>query len=338
MSKITTFFRTLVKSCSNPAYYLDIFRAKFSFSLKYFFSFQFLTILLTATLILVPLYTLNVKEVVTQAASIYPQDLIISMEKGKVHVNKTLPYAIPVPGSKPLNSLQNLVVFDSDQNFGSIKNFDDYHALAVVTESVFYTKDVKVKETDTRTSVSRDAQIKAYPFPDDGEDFMIDSQLINNFKNMVLNHPIVANKLYIPLAWLVTFAIFLPLLFFIRWLTVMWYSVITFVVTKLFKKALFANHTFSYTKVLQVSLHTITPIILIAYLTGWFGQGWTLAGIWYFLAYLIWTCIVLNRVAVNLVSREAAIEEAQVVSRSSSRVVRRSRVTKSAKKSVKSRR
>src|SRR3989338_6407136 len=57
MSKLKTFFRSLYLSATNPSYYRDLLKTKFSFSLKYFFGLSLLLTLISTivfSLILIP--------------------------------------------------------------------------------------------------------------------------------------------------------------------------------------------------------------------------------------------------------------------------------------------
>jgi hypothetical protein len=300
MSKIVTFFRSLIKSCTNPSYYADIFRAKFSFSFKYFVLFQILTIVITAIAVMIPVARFDVPAAANEVVKVYPSDLAISFRRGELSINKPLPYAIPIQSDEP-GPLLNWVVFDSNQHFAGIQNFSHYQALAVVTESAVYYRH------------NSSYEVRAIPFTTEMGDFDINESVIQQAKQTFLNMPAIKNKLYVPGIGIILFAVFLPFLFIVRWWTVMVYSFWVFLLTKILRKQLFANHKFSYSKVLQLSLHSITPIVVIAYLSSWFGQGWVLEGFWYFLAYLVWTCIVLNRVAVKVVAREVVLQETMPV-------------------------
>lgn len=98
MRKLKLFGRVLWRSCTDPAYYKDLVRARASFSLKYLFVFAFLfSLVATVRYALVfasfvpnvPNYVALVKE---KGAGWYPKDLVVTVKDGEVSTNAKEPY------------------------------------------------------------------------------------------------------------------------------------------------------------------------------------------------------------------------------------------------------
>lgn len=100
MNKITTFFNAFKNSISNPNYYNDILKAKFSFSFKYLLVCSFLFSLASTGIFIYKVGPV-VNEWVDKAPSIivnaYPQDLVFHTQGGEWYINKQEPYVIPFP-------------------------------------------------------------------------------------------------------------------------------------------------------------------------------------------------------------------------------------------------
>ncbi len=303
MQALFTFGRTFIKSLTSLPYYADIVRAKTSFSLKYFFFFNILFSLIVVAKFLVPVMSFDVKGMVDETTKLYPMDLQVSVSNGRVSINKPLPYAVPVPGElrdttqyeytydaqtpRAAEPVLNFVVFDSEKNMAAIKDFDKYQTYVLVTETAVY----------YRADSSRN-EIRAYPIPADAEPFSFGPNEVNELKNTFLNTPFIQKKLYIPVIAVVLFVFVVPFMILVRLWTAFVYSVVMFFFASILKSALFSNYKFTLGKIFQVSLHSLTFVIVVKFALESLApistiQMVNLHNLNYFLAYAVFTGLAL---------------------------------------------
>ena len=299
MQKIQTFFRTFLKSTTSPAYYADVLRARFGFSFKYFLFFNFMLALITVARIAVPLSLFNISNTVDQVSQIYPPDLAITIDNARLSINKPLPYIIPMPSDMNFSARRKatlgedaLVVFDTDARVQGPKDVPKYHAAMVVTETTMY----------VRGSGSNPNEIRSYLVPANPEPVTFDESSIGMLKQQFLNMPFIKYKWYIPAILVAAFIVIFPLVWLFRLITVMIYSLISFILGKIFRSSMLHDREFSYNEVMQLSLHTMTPLILAAYLIDLVTPGHIFHGWLFFLAYLIVTLFVMNQASEILVA------------------------------------
>ncbi len=260
MSRILTFWRTLARSFI-PAYYADIYLAKFSFSFKYFLVFHVLIAVLTAITISVSVASFDLNGLVNQTAETVPKDFQVSLRQGKLSINRTLPFrvALPQEAAEEMDSdlaIANLVTFTTDTEFTGIADFERYSSIAVVTESALY----YMKSTSS-------GEIRAYPFPDDVEEFSFNSdEVVPKVKEMILTHPIVAQKWYVAII-----AILVGILTYsgaLAWhlVTLLFFTSVCWLMFKIFK-SLAADMQMDFKKVYQFGLHLTTVLWLVDYVT-----------------------------------------------------------------------
>jgi hypothetical protein len=297
MNKLRTFFRTLFKSLTSPQYYTDVLRAKFSFSLTYFFVLQLFLAGLTTLRILVPVTVFDVPKLANEAVKLYPADLVITAKEGHISINKPLPYAIPLQSEEemkrkaavdPYNQGEkappaNLVVFDSDKNIHGIKDVLDRDAFAVVTETSFYS----LRSTSG-------SEVRSYPIPENLNG-TLSVDVVDQLKAKFLNHPVIANKLYVPIIGLFLLILVWPAMIVFRLLTAAVYAVVTFFILQFLPGIWKPLGKLSYQKVLQVSLHSLTLPIVAAYIINWLGYTDVVVGWKYFVLYLIWTLFLFSQ-------------------------------------------
>ena len=287
MNLLRKFFKTAVKSSTSPIYYKDVILAPYSFSLKYFLGLLFLFSVALVLKLAVLLALFNVPATMNALAAVYPDNLVISVSNGRLSINKPLPYFVPI-SSNQRSRISNWVVFESDQHLRGVSMIPAYHSYAVVTETSIYVSDP-----------SKNYQITAYPLSKT-QPFTFGPTQIQDIKNMVLTHPLIKTKAYVPIISGFVFLLLFPILCFTRFITLTMYAAITFVITRLFSESLFKGKILPFKKIQQVTLHTITPLILAEYILGFFSLGRVFGGLLYFLIYLVWTVYVL-RVALNVV-------------------------------------
>ncbi len=309
MQKLTTFFRTFLKSISQPKYYADVVRAKLSFAVKYFGFFHFLESIVLAIVAMVALSAVNFSAMADQTLTTLPPDLVVRLENGKLAINKPLPYVISLPQDmrytdyggtpdtfteKDITHVNNLVVFDTNEHVKKAPDFLTYflaHNTAVlVTEDSIYTY-----------GKSDDGQLHVYPLSD-MKNFTLSSQQVLEAKNHFFSSPFMTQKWYVYIAGVFMILFIFPVLFIFRFLTASIYAGIMHFLASFFKGTFFNNKRFSYGEVLRVSLLTFVPLLILQAIIQHIGfssfgmamvvdmvRGWG-----FFLLYILFTGIALR--------------------------------------------
>ncbi len=229
---------------------------------------------------MVPLSLFDVAGTITGLAQKYPDDLVITADQTGVHVNQPLPYAVPLDETSGNPDLpDNFVTFTTDAAISSPTVVKDYDSYVVVTETVAYVLDDGLR-----------GEMKVYDLPQVDEPVTISREVIDNATRNFVTNPIIQQRLYLPvIAGLLLLTLY-PMILVMRIFTLAIFAAITWVIVKIFmnRKAL------SYGQIFQISIHSLTPVIIIAYVLGVFSylffHGWL-----YFLAYLGWTLFVISK-------------------------------------------
>ncbi|OGG00131.1 hypothetical protein A2Y99_04825 [Candidatus Gottesmanbacteria bacterium RBG_13_37_7] len=259
MNKLATFFYVLKKTFTTPAYYSDILKAPFSFSLKFFYFFFFLYSLV-ATVFLIPKLT-PLKKLVSVLPSrleqAYPLELEVKFTKGEVTTNVAEPYYLPLKGMEKIFSgdkvlgaqtpnMENLLVIDTAS---SGEDFQKYRTFALLTK-----KNIIVYDDDT-------GGYKAVPLKDI-PDVTINRQFVNNTLQQL--NPVIS-KVANYLVPVLSLGIFLGLFLFLsssKLFYLLFFSLIALLLGKILSFPL------SYKKHYQMSIHLITiPTILFGILS-----------------------------------------------------------------------
>jgi hypothetical protein len=157
MKKIRIFFYALLKTFTSPAYYVDILKAPFSFSLKYFLVFSLLAAIVVTAVIALPIHapvTTFMGEIPGLVVKAFPDELELTIRNGELSTNVKEPYAMPisaVTGVANSEQFKNLVVIDTS---GKVDDFYRYDTLALATKKFFVTYS--------------DNEMKLYPVQDMG--------------------------------------------------------------------------------------------------------------------------------------------------------------------------
>lgn len=245
MNKIRTFFYVLVKTFSSPSYYLDILKAPFSFSLKFFY-FYFLLYVVAATIIAIPQlllpFTNTLATLPAKIEQLYPAELEIKIINGEASTNVPEPYyfSLKKPEAKVLKEqtpnvenvvlVENLLVIDTK---GNVENFNAYKTYALLTK-----KNLVVLDENGTLRVTSLSEVK---------NTTINRQFVRNiisqfspFLKFVL--PILIVGLFVVLL------IFLPIseMFYL-----LFFSLITLLIAKIL------SFRISYEKSYQLGLHLI---------------------------------------------------------------------------------
>lgn len=132
-------FRTFKKSIYNPPFYQNVARAPLGEAIRYYlksttvFS-AVMTIAVAAFLI--PTSIVVVKKYAPDfVKNYYPQNLVVTVEKGEASANVPMPYIVPVRVSAPTaGGMKNLLVIDTTHDFDK-KAFDEYKTYALLTKT-----------------------------------------------------------------------------------------------------------------------------------------------------------------------------------------------------------
>ncbi|GIW69352.1 MAG: hypothetical protein KatS3mg101_0099 [Patescibacteria group bacterium] len=135
VKKIKAFFYIAYKSIVSPKYYLEIFKTKFDFSIKYYA----VLVLIAATITSAGTYLIEgprarqyVDKTLNELEKSFPEDLVFTIKGGEWEVNKPLPLIFELPKTEMENTIRpeqetmpkNLVVLDKNGTVADIKNYD----------------------------------------------------------------------------------------------------------------------------------------------------------------------------------------------------------------------
>ncbi len=261
MSLLQEFPQILVKSISSREFYQSALKDKFSRALGYFLILTILLAIFKSVAIsfaVIPALSQFVDKVATNIVNLYPSDLSVTIEGGKLTTNAKQPYLIPVsnldkilPQAKsdinPTNQPEpeNLLVIDTN---ASPSDFPKYKTDVLVTKTGFVI-------SDNQTSGYR-----FYPFSSD-TNVTIDRRYIRSLWSQFSPY----TKWIVPV---VTAVIWIGLLLWYP----SWYSTYLLVGALLLKLILKISGTsLSYGSLYKVGLYSMTLPILVIYFIDGFG-------------------------------------------------------------------
>ncbi len=160
VEKVKKIIATIYKSITSPAYYLDVINSKLSTSYKYFFSLALIsTIIVTvvSSIPLIPKIRSAVDYIYSTSGTLYPNDLVITLNNGDLEINQEEPYFIAFPKGNNLGIQdvpENLIVFDSN---GTIEDFTKYNTIMLVNN-----KNLLVTNS-TGTGNTTSSRVDVYP-------------------------------------------------------------------------------------------------------------------------------------------------------------------------------
>lgn len=260
MRKLQLFGRVLWRSCTDPAYYKDILKARASFSLKYLFVFAFLfsavatvryAYSFAAFLPKLPQYVAMARE---KGAGFYPKDLVVTVKDGEVSTNVKEPYVIDLPFALPVdgdNNPEHLLVIDTK---ATAERFTAYKSVVVVGKNTVYYRD--------------DKGYKFYPLTDMKGTTVINKTLYDEWAGKVLPY-----LNYVPQIVYGAGTVGLLLLPFVGatgrmveyLLALLVLTIFSLVIAKLLKKKL------TYPILYRLGMHAITVPVLVTYFFQFFG-------------------------------------------------------------------
>jgi hypothetical protein len=170
MQKLITFLYSFKQTFTSPTYYADIIQARFSFSLKFYFTYFLLYTLVATTIVSLRIFLPFGSFLETVPGNInrmYPSELEITIEDGVLSTNVVEPYFIPMTVFNPLIESfdehvlgetagpQNVVVIDTG---AYLEAYEGYDTFALITDTdIIYTNDdgnrevVSLKDIDSLT-------------------------------------------------------------------------------------------------------------------------------------------------------------------------------------------
>lgn len=237
IAKLKTFIRTYTKSLTEPSYYLDVLKADFSFSLKYFLFF-FLLVSIISTID----FAINVKpkisefsrDAIHELTTNYPPDLVIAIKDSTLQVEGTdEPLLVPFPGFMAEPELTS--TYDYLLTIDSTEDFPRHNSLFTLAKS-----DLIIRETD--------GSKRSVPYSEMNTDLTINKSaisLLTSSAQSVIDRIVAFSPFFYWLAVL----IFAPL---VAILTLLIYSLILWVGINA------GVGDFTYKKSYQLGLHLIT--------------------------------------------------------------------------------
>jgi len=248
-------FTEIKDSIYNPEYYRGLILDKpRKESIKYLAKLSFILALITVvafTFSFPKLITLIKSEISTFTKD-YPEDMVLSIDKGNVSINKPEPYIIPIPtkweelkNDKSINP-ENIIVINTTEPF-SLEKFNDYSTVFLITKNNLISQQPENKE------------IKIMPLSEIGD--------LNITKSWVLEKEALILKI-LPFVM----ALIIPLGVGVLFLGNFVGSLIVIFLYALFVWLLFKikKMDITYKKSYQVALHASTLILILGLLNYYF--------------------------------------------------------------------
>jgi len=247
MNKFKTFAHAFSKSLTHLNYYRELLNTRFSFSLKYFWVFSLcigLVTTISTSIVLLPGLNKIIARVDKRLVALYPQDLVIKIENGRLTTNAPEPLSIPIPyelftDTPPAISDQKqtfLLTIDTD---APIDDFNKYNSLIFANSR-------------NLALVDRDGTYRIYDLKE-APDMTVDRPLVEKYYDQF--RPLLN---YIPallvLVLTLVFILFLPLT---RLVSLLFLSLFLLLAAKVM------NLTLSFSKIYQIGLHSLTLPVLI---------------------------------------------------------------------------
>lgn len=244
MNPLKTFLYSLRRSVSDPAYYADVLKAPLSFSYKFFFFFCLLFGLISAITVsaaAVPTINQISAKIKDKAATLYPENLEISLKDKKLAINQPSPYFIPFSFKEwfsedlPDTSFTNLLVIDTAST-NPTKDIKEYQTMALLTaDSIAF----RGERNEVRVMSWDEAQVDNATFNYQTYRSILDkiTPFLKYLSGIAAGFILLFFMIFFPVSKLVHLAVF---------------SLIAMLVSKLMKPKLTYKQTF------QIGLHAFT--------------------------------------------------------------------------------
>jgi len=258
INKLRRFFFIAWRSATDFSYYKDIYQAPFSFSLKYLFALLFFInlvggiIFAQAIVNYLPKIPSTIEKIKTAAKELYPNDLVVTINNGKLRTNVDEPFFIDFPSSLK-NTDKDFIHLITIDTKASVEDIKKYQTVILVTKNALVFPD---RSSGYKVQFLTD--IKGY--------YMIDKYAYNTIISKLLPYlnylPSLA-YIFIVLAILVFpfFGAFFSLIGKVLYLLAMGF--ILWIIAKLMKVEI------NFSKVFQLSLHGLTIPIVLSTVSQW---------------------------------------------------------------------
>lgn len=243
------FFEKVKDSIYSPEFYSEVPKQSFGTALKYFFLLILLVSVLSSINPIWQFLTVGQKEIekfTAKATNIYPSDLSIKIQNGKLSTNAKEPYIIPMSeeGSNT-EGIKNLVVIDTKTPF-TVAQFNKYQTIAWVTGDSIMVKD----ENKSQFRAIDLTQI---------ENFTLNKQAVNSFIDKAT--PFI--KLVVPIVIAgILVGLYIAHIFLLFYL--LFVAVLIWALLKIIRKPL------SYGEAYKVGMYAITLELLLGVAMGFF--------------------------------------------------------------------
>lgn len=235
------FFQTIKNSIYAPSFYQQIPSRSFKGSLGYFLLLiLFLTIISTITLLPTMLFEVPaiLQQFLNDAVACFPDELKLSINRGKVTTNVAEPYFVPFClGEQTSQDYNNLLVIDTQTPFSS-SQFNQYQTVAWLTK-------------DTLVYKERDYKIQIFDLSQIPE-FKLDRATINS-----LAQKISPWLKFVGPALLLVILLGLYIMYIFRLMYALFLALVIFLSAKVFKK------TLTYKASYKISLYAMTLPLLV---------------------------------------------------------------------------
>lgn len=302
MRLLRTFGRTFVKSISDFSYYSDILKSRFSFSLKYLLFLVFLVSLVPTLTVgyqmamVLPKVPNFVSEAQRVLDNLYPKELILTIDNGKIKTNVKEPYYIDFEALTAFNTeldsrnkptaTGHLITIDTK---ATVTDYPKYNT-AILIGSDF------VVTPDDRSSTRDLGGYQVFPLSEANmtEKVVIDKKVYDEMVVVIKPYfAYIPGLLYAVIAFTVLLGPVLLAVFTLAWklfyLLIM--SLVLLVVAKLMKKDL------EYAEIYRFGMHGLTLPIVISVILGLMGYPIPFVYTGVFLVFMI---LVLSKVGASI--------------------------------------
>jgi hypothetical protein len=296
MRAIKTFFDEIRKSLVDFPFYREVAARPLSSAMRYVywvsFLFTLVTGLLTASQMLASRQTFNafIDKAVIELPELYPQDLVITIQDGKLSTNGQEPYVFVMPekiASEAETEMPvNLLVIDTKAR---AEDFEDYQTFFLVTErAVVYPREVNARKDLTTGETTYASEISFFTF-DDIDEFQFNRASYDAIAQTLLPFLKVAKPIYL---WIIiSFMTILPflgagfiMLGYMLYLLVM--TLLVWVISRI------VSTQWTYKQLYKMSMFGLTLPMFLDFLRNLLGVGASIPFL-FTLIFLVWMSLVL---------------------------------------------
>lgn len=246
------FLNQIKDSIYSPEFYSNAAQMAFGKALVYFLLLALLLTIIRSSVIIFPIVTSaqqGITKFMNEAAGIYPQELVVRIQKGQVSTNVKEPYFVSVPKSGGSATVESILVIDTKTPF-STSQFNQYKAVVWLTkDSIFYKS-------------NNSSEVKAYDLSK-VDNFTIDKTFVNSLVAKITPW----TKFIGPVLGLLVF-IGVYLSYDFRLLYLLFFAFVLWLLSKAFKKEL------SYGKSYVMGMYAISLGLIVETVLG-LVSGWT---------------------------------------------------------------